>query len=321
MFSQPDDIGQLVDLLVAREVGLWHACQLRDLQSYLALGGIPSHLALERAQQPFTSLVSDLNDRRHGVWDKVFLNLSDSGEAFARGACAVPNPYGPIAMLLAPRVLEGAVDVAISLRSAGARDFDRARESLGTVDAVDRLFRHPATNGPLASHIVRTGPELVEAFPDRPEAMTPELSCTYADGIAPLAHATVILVDPITIRGVALRQYVEDACLSAGVATRVRERQLSDLRLRVMTELVRVLSGGQLPLQLLARRDDVSAETREWARSLLERDLWWQFDRYARYLIDGTLSVFGLGEYDDSDADEIDEAGWRPPLRLRAVGP
>ncbi len=321
MFSRSDDIGQLVDLLVAREVGLWHACQLRDLRSYLALGGIPSHLALERAALRFTSLVSDLNDRRNGVWDKVFLNLSDFGEAFARGACAVPNAYGPIAVQLAPRVLLGALDVAISLRSAGARDFDRARESLGTIGEVDRLFRHGTARGPLASHIVRTGPELVEAFPDRPEAMTPELSCSFADGIAPLAHATVILVDPITIRGVALHRYVEDACLAAGVVARVRERQLSDLRLRVMAELVTVLSDGQLPLRLLVRRVDVSAATREWAQSLLERDLWWQFDRYARYLIDGTLSVFGLGEYHDGDADDFDEAGWRPPLRLRAVGP
>lgn len=318
MFDQPDQLRRLADLLARREVGLWHACQLRDFQSYLALGGIPSHLALERARQPFTSLVTDVNDRRNGVWDKVFLNLSDFGEAFAQGARAVPNPYGPIAMLLAPQDLEGALDVAISLRSAGASDFDRVRESLGTIDEVDRLFRYPADSGPLASHIVRSGAQLIEAFPDRPQAITPELSCTYRDGIAPLAHATVVLVDPIAIRGVPLRQHVEDACVAAGVVIRVRERSMGDLRRQVMSDLVRVLVGGQLPLRLLASRVDISAGTRVWARSLLERALWWQFDRYARYLIDGTLSMFGLGSADDAEDDEMDEAGWRPPLRVRA---
>ncbi len=69
-----------------------------------------------------------------------------------------------------------------------------------------------------------------------------------------------------------------------------------ELRRQVMSDLVHVLSGGELPLRLLASRVDVAPETREWAMSLIDRGQPWQFDRYARYLIDGTLSLFGLGE-------------------------
>ena len=37
-----NEIQSLVNLLLERNVSLYHACQLIDFESYLALGGIPS---------------------------------------------------------------------------------------------------------------------------------------------------------------------------------------------------------------------------------------------------------------------------------------
>jgi hypothetical protein len=133
-------IRELVGLLERRGAALWHACQYRDYQSYLELGGIPSRAILERSGKYFTSFETDLTDHTNGVWDKVFVNLSDFGRSFAAGGKAVPNPYGPIVLRISPQSLHEAADVAICLRSAGGRRFNRESESLKTVSDVDCLF-------------------------------------------------------------------------------------------------------------------------------------------------------------------------------------
>ena len=62
---------------------LYHACQLSDFASYLSLGGIPSRALLETNGLPFTPFKTDTIDQENGVWDKVFINLSDFGHFFA----------------------------------------------------------------------------------------------------------------------------------------------------------------------------------------------------------------------------------------------
>src|SRR4051812_39709859 len=120
MFRGAAQIQPVVGLLESRSCSLWHACQLVDLESYVALGGIPSRSLLEQAGAAFTSFATDSTDRSKGVWPKVFVNLSDFGRSFAYGAEAVPNPYGPIVFQIRPAALLRAEDVSIALRSAGA---------------------------------------------------------------------------------------------------------------------------------------------------------------------------------------------------------
>ena len=130
------NIDRLVKLFEVRDVKLFHACQFLDFLSYLKLDGIPSHDCLEKANLPFTSLETDENDKVNGVWDKVFVNLSDFGKTFANGGNGVPNPYGPILIQVRPAVLLEATDIAISLKSAGAPNFDREKEALKTVEII-----------------------------------------------------------------------------------------------------------------------------------------------------------------------------------------
>ncbi|CAD0230681.1 hypothetical protein [Planktothrix agardhii] len=122
---QGEKINELVKLLTNRGVYLYHACQLIDFQSYLKLGGIPSRSHLESNSQPYTTFKTDQNDRANDDWDKVFANLSDFGTTFAGGHGAVPNIYGPILFKIKPEVFYEATDVAICLRSAGRKGFDR----------------------------------------------------------------------------------------------------------------------------------------------------------------------------------------------------
>ena len=91
-----NEIQSLVNLLLERNVSLYHACQLIDFESYLALGGTPSRALLENKELPFTPFDTDTIDKTNGVWDKVFGNLKEFGEIFADGMPWPPTVYGPV---------------------------------------------------------------------------------------------------------------------------------------------------------------------------------------------------------------------------------
>jgi hypothetical protein len=142
----------LVALFRARGVSLYHACQYKDFVSYLELGGVPSRFVLAHGGLESTPFATDEADQKNGVWDKVFFNLEDFGCTFANGGRAVPNPYGPVLLRLRPSVLLGAKDVAVCLRSAGTRGFDRRRESL----VLQRHFALPGSASSLLGILQRS---------------------------------------------------------------------------------------------------------------------------------------------------------------------
>jgi hypothetical protein len=289
MFTGMGDISKVVVTLEARNVSLWHACQLRDLDAYLQAGGVPSRQLLERRRLAFTPFVTDANDRRNGVWSKVFVNLADFGATFAHGCRSVPNPYGPIALQLRPTALLEANDVAISLRSAGASDFDRDVESLADPADVDRLFAHPPYAAPFAAMEPLFGERLRDAFaPRHPNATSPEASLSIPAGQLGWGYLVAVWVDPVIVGDRTLLGAVRERM---GSTVPVMPRWLDDDRRLVYDDLQRILADGMMPLLPLVRgRADVSPVTREWAAAASELGLDWQFERFARYLVEGTIN-------------------------------
>ena len=282
-------IQELVAHLARRQASLWHACQLIDLAGYLALGGVPARSLVERRGLAQTAFVTDAVDRRHGMWDKVFLNLDDLGRAFAAGRRAVPNPYGPIVLQIRPEALIGAIDVAVALRSAGAHDFDRKGESLSSVQEVDRIYRHPVDVGFPLSADTRFGEELRDAFKGSPiEAKSAEVSATVEAEMVPLSFVSMIRVEPFEVQGVEFERVVSALMREFEVEMVVRPRLMGG-RAEVWRDIIQLLSDGPVPLTWLLNRADASEPTRRWMLSLQERDLGWQFDRFATYLYEGTL--------------------------------
>lgn len=143
MFQTKREIGKLSEILRHRNVYLFHACQFQDFQSYLALGGIPSRKVLEKQNLSYTIFETDNVDKFNEVWDKVFINLEDFGKTFAFGGSGVPNPYGPIVFKINHESLMDAEEVAVTLRSAGAKDFNRYNEALTSISDFERIFLHP----------------------------------------------------------------------------------------------------------------------------------------------------------------------------------
>ena len=169
-------LSSFVRRLEERRASLYHACQLRDFESYLAIGGIPSRQLLEWRGLGFTEFDTDKQDQKNDVWSKVFLNLEDFGKWFDSGKNAVPNPYGPVLIRVRPDMLRCARDVAVCLRSAGASGFDRKQESLTLAETED-VFRS------LRSPTVKDRGDLAKL--KKGDGQSPELSCAVAGQLLP----------------------------------------------------------------------------------------------------------------------------------------
>lgn len=278
-------IERLIDLFDSRGVRLFHACELLDFGSYVRVGGVPSHACLEARHESFTPLDTDQNDKGSGVWDRVFVNLSDFGKTFANGGKGVPNPYGPVLIQIRAAALREAVDVAICLRSAGATGFDRDVEALQSIEDVDRLFENAADAGYPLSTFVKFRAKLREEF-GNPGAADPEISCTVNSGYLSFEHVEAVIVDPYTIGNSQLIDHVR-ALMPAGIRNLVRERTCRTARSPLYNELATIIEGGVPSLEDIIASPNVSQDLATWSQDIINIE--WQFSRFARYLRYGTL--------------------------------
>ena len=288
------EIQSLVNLFEERYVSLYHACQLLDFGSYLALGGIPSRALLENRQTKFTSFQTDATDRENSVWDKVFVNLTDFGSLFARGAKNVPNPYGPILFKIYPAALLEASEVAVCLWSAGAKGFNREQEALKTVEEINRLFVYPSNQGAPESIYIKYRGQLAREF-GKQKAQDPEISCTVLNGVLSTKYVNFIGVDPYIVNNQKLVDWVKSIANEYGVEFPVYERSYFPERARrnFYNEIAQRI-GEEIPtLHTLSSDDTCSQSLRTWAGQILQLE--WQFERYVTYLRDGTLKPMRTG--------------------------
>ena len=287
------EIQSLVNLFQERYVSLYHACQLLDFESYLALGGIPSRALLESRNAKFTVFDTDDIDLENNVWDKVFVNLSDFGRGFAQGANSVPNPYGPILFEMKPKVLLEASDVAVCLWSAGAKGFNRKSEALHTVEDIDRLFVHPSTSGKPQSTYIKFRNQLGQEF-RKQKVQDPEISCTVPNGVFPTEYVSLVRVDPYTVNSQNLRNWTIAIKEKYQVQFPIYERShFTGSRRNFYNEIAKRI-GEEIPtLDELASDNTCSQPLRTWAGQISQLD--WQFQRYAMYLREGTLKPMKMG--------------------------
>jgi hypothetical protein len=283
-------IQELIDLLMRRQASLFHAVQFLDFQNYLELGGIPSRAYQHAHCEGYTLLATDDNDKANGVWDKVFVNLADFGREFAQGTVAVPNAFGPITLQLKPNALLEADDVAICLRSAGAAGFRREQEALKSIAEIDGLFVYPAQVGFPDSIRLRSRRELERL---RPRASIPEVSLTIPSGRLGLEHTIVLWVDPYIFGGKPLFEYVDALVTRSPYQFLVRERSCLVSRRPLYNEIAALIQDGNPHLTRWEYRQNLSPALRQWGRQIMDAELGYQYDRFARYLMDGTLAEMG----------------------------
>ena len=284
------EIQSLGNLLLERNVSLYHACQLIDFESYLALGGIPSRALLEDKGLPFTPFETDTIDKANGVWDKVFGNLKEFGEIFASGMPWPPTVYGPIQLQLNPVALLEASNVAVCLRSAGSAGFNRESEGL-TIDEIDRVFYHPR-NAPFPESIMVKSQRLLGEEFGKTKPQSPEISCSVSNQVLSVKHIKVVLVDPYILNGQRLLDRVSNVVKNKQVFNfRIMSRSCKEKsRIHLYNEIAECIREEIPLLYDLAQDSMLSATLQEYAKQVLgnsesER----QFNRYVKYLLHGTL--------------------------------
>lgn len=288
MFASNDNLEALVRLFTRRQTSLFHACQLIDMESYLRLGGIPSHGHLEAQQARFGEMDTDENDKINGVWDKVFVNLGDFGRFFAHTQLAVtPTVYGPITFQLHPETLMEADDVAICLRSAGAKGFDRKRESLHSVEEMDKLYFHPSRSSFPYCQELKFGTHL--EFTGRQDSQWPEVSCTVPLGRLSFARIVAIWVDPLMIDGIPLLERVCAIVSRHGLNCPTRERSCQSQRRPMYSEFAILAEAKLYACPDIICAKSTSLAMKEFVIAVDNANLGYQLSRYLRYLGSGTV--------------------------------
>lgn len=297
---QGNEIEKLITLFNTRDQKFYHACQYKDFKTYVELGGVPSRNLMEQSGLPYTTFDTDATDRNNAVWNKVFGNLQDFGVSFAQGqrnpnTAPAPNPYGPILLIFNPEVFREATDVAICLRSAGGRDFNRENEALTTAEEVNRIYKYvnldeiPAGNLYAKSYI-KFSDELQKEFDDT-EAMTPEISCIVETERFSFAHLFRIIVDPYVINSINLKDQVNHIKQRNGLNGVVWARlyKNGEHRMEMKQDLANLLLEHVTTIPQIINNEANSEDLKDWATRMQRGHITWLYDRFARYLRAGTI--------------------------------
>ena len=290
-----NQIEPVISLFKRRGVNFYHACQYKDFKTYLKIGGVPSRNLMELRGFPYTTFQTDEQDKNNDVWRKVFGNLSDFGFSFAKGkrrehTAPIPNPYGPILLIFKPEAFYEASDVAICLRSAGGRDFNREAESLSSADEIDRIFQHSIDEAPneFAKANIKFSKQLQNDFDD-PQATSPEVSLTVEDEKISFRHLDKIIVDPYIVSEKKLKDKIENLKQTYLLNAPIWERRYSEGRQKIQQELVDLLLHKTVTIEEIIQTEKTSQELKDWARRVNKGGINWQYDRFAEYLRLGTI--------------------------------
>ncbi|MBN1805564.1 MAG: hypothetical protein JW837_09950 [Sedimentisphaerales bacterium] len=278
-----DNLSWVVSELKRRNVKLFHACQLCDLKSYLVLDGVPSRNLLNVKNLTYTSFDTDERDKQNSVNNLVFFNLSDFGHWFAKGKNTIPNIYGPILLCFDPNVIRSAINVSITLRSAGACDFDRIAEGI-SANNVPKLFVDSKRN------YIRFKNDLRKEFGCL-NAQSPEISCVFKDELAHLMHLTYIIVDPYNLDKGSLENTVCQLVQERNLLCNVQKRYADGYKERYHILFNAINNLGVRSAQELRNVIPNNSPLSDWCDSVMSsQNLSFQFRRYARYLIEGTVN-------------------------------
>lgn len=315
-----NEIENLITLFDNRGLKFYHACQYKDFKTYVQLGGVPSRNLMEHSGLPYTPFDTDDTDRNNSVWNKVFGNLQDFGVGFAQGnrnpnTAPTPNPYGPVLLIFNPQVFREATDVAICLRSAGGRDFNREDEALPTAADVNRIFSFTDIQTipnddkhKYAKEWIKRKEELQEEFNDT-EAMTPEVSCVVENERLSFAHLDKIIVDPYVINGQNLRDKINiikrNNHLNGVVWSRLYKR--GETRMEIKQELANLLVENFVNIPQLIQNQNISDGLRDYAERIQRGEMTFFYNRFAKYLRTGTLlELHNEGPQNQPEIEEDD---------------
>lgn len=277
------EIEKITKSLEGRNALLYHACQLKDFRSYIHLGGIPSRNKLLNSNLEFTIFDTDKIDKENDVWDKVFGNFSDFGREFTKKTSrSQPNPYGPIQIVFKPNALRSTSDLSISLRSAGARDFDRNRESLKNSQEFEMIFQYidpnQAPNENQKKNIAFSS-ELNARF-GRKNCYSPEFNCSTDNELLSFDNAIYIIVDACHYKG---KELIDEIRKLTEKKVFAREYYCQEKK-EIITELSTLSATRDCKKQELMTGNFASEKLKIWVNDRED----FHYNRFINHLTNGT---------------------------------
>lgn len=280
------EIKKIISILEKRDASLYHACQLKDFISYVTLGGVPSREVLSKNCMNYTQFDTDEVDKKNNVWDKVFGNFSDFGKSFARqNTKSTPNPYGPIQIVFNPNILNSINDISITLRSAGAADFNRDQECLKNSNEFENIYKYPniedLQNRNL-SKIVAFSDELNSRF-SRNNCTSPEFNCKVKNGILSFNEVKYIIVDGYIYKNINLSAKIRQL-----TTIKVVDRHYDcEKKLSIIKELSSLIPNVNCSWGNILTGGFASQNLIDWTKECKH----FHFNRFIKYLSDGTINT------------------------------
>lgn len=210
-------------------VRFFHAENVRDFRNYCAAGAVLCREELMRRDPAgYTVFYSDEEDARQGVLRRVFGNLYDFGQVFARGTNAVPNVYGPITLVFKPSTYSRVHDIRITPQSIASLHAQWASSVVSTSRQVDNLLTGDGYGNPLSR-----------------EGQWSEVS--FRESALSFESLEYVLVEPLWVSGQRLSAVVEAELRARDCPAPVREREMRPAKREAIQELVALCEGLQVP--------------------------------------------------------------------------
>lgn len=125
-------------------------------------------------------------------------------------------------------------------------------------------------------------------------SQSPEVSCRVNGQKLSFDHLLKVIVDPYVINGERLRNNVRALLMENEIDVPVYSRLYKDgeSRTKIKLELADLLFDDLASISEIITNEENSDELREWARRIRKGRVSFFYNRFAKYLRDGTLSEF-----------------------------
>jgi hypothetical protein len=201
-----------VAILQKAQQRFYHSTNLQDFLIYWNSRGVLSRDRLEKTFPEFTKFFTDEKDKSLGVWDRSFGNLYDFGSYFWSYERSTPNLYGPITLVYSPRVWHSLSDIRITKNTIVAED-------PGSISPENWGDIYEEVNG---VQRIKKGYTSCEV--------------SVANGIIPFTHLAFILVDPIRVGKLSVRDYLLSAISVDDSTFKLTEKRLIERRISCVAQ-------------------------------------------------------------------------------------
>jgi hypothetical protein len=287
LMIQGNEIDNLVTMLTARGINLYHACQWVEMESYLKFGALTSPERLKKERLDVIGNPVAAPDAFPWMDARVHFTLSDVGSAYAQDTGNLPNPRGPIVLQILPAALKAASEVGICLRSADADNSTLEQETFLPLKDIEYLFRY-TPEAPLPEKTYLKSTEALEKEFGVKNVQSPEIFCRFTNDRLPFDSIHKIMVDHYQLHHREFRDWLYELQYQYDSQFLIERRYCSaDIGGHLLKSLAHIIREEVPTLETLSEHPDEKVS--QWSKGLLRDGRKAHYNHFAHGLRKGTL--------------------------------